>query len=147
VSLMARNVMLAIEGVARWGQGNPRRQLAHLAHGAGSRGAELIALCRAGACLAARREPCLWPDFGLYPSRSCSHPMVTSVEVIDMTRIEGEIAIGRPAEAVFDYVADQSNEPQYNPQMVRDEKITPGLSGRGPGSAQRSRRGDVPRRC
>ena len=25
---------------------------------------------------------------------------------------------------VFDYVADQSNEPQYNPQMVRAEKIT-----------------------
>ena len=43
-----------------------------------------------------------------------------------MTRIDGEIVIGRPVEAVFDYVADQSNEPQYNPQMVRAEKITPG---------------------
>ena len=43
-----------------------------------------------------------------------------------MTMIEGEIVIGRPVEAVFDYVADQSNEPQYNPQMVRAEKITSG---------------------
>jgi hypothetical protein len=36
-----------------------------------------------------------------------------------MARIEGDIVIARPVEAVFDYVADQSNEPQYNPQMVR----------------------------
>ncbi len=43
-----------------------------------------------------------------------------------MARIEGEIVIGRPVAEVFDYVADQSNEPQYNPQMVRAEKITPG---------------------
>jgi hypothetical protein len=48
-----------------------------------------------------------------------------------MARIEGEIWIGRPVEEVFDYVADQSNEPQYNPQMVRAEKITPGPIGRG----------------
>src|SRR5512142_3422546 len=43
-----------------------------------------------------------------------------------MARIEGDIVINRPVEAVFDYVADQSNEPQYNPQMVRAEKITEG---------------------
>ena len=43
-----------------------------------------------------------------------------------MARIEGEIVIGRPVDVVFDYVADQSNEPQYNPQMVRAEKITAG---------------------
>jgi polyketide cyclase/dehydrase/lipid transport protein len=48
-----------------------------------------------------------------------------------MARIEGEIVIGRPVDAVFDYVADQSNEPQYNPQMVRAEKITPGPVGKG----------------
>ena len=48
-----------------------------------------------------------------------------------MARIEGEIVIGRPVDAVFDYVADQSNEPQYNPQMVRAEKITPGRVGKG----------------
>lgn len=46
-----------------------------------------------------------------------------------MARIEGEIVIGRPADVVFDYVADQSNEPQYNPQMVRAEKITAGPVG------------------
>jgi hypothetical protein len=48
-----------------------------------------------------------------------------------MARIEGEIVIGRPVDAVFDYVADQSNEPQYNPQMVRAEKISPGPVGKG----------------
>lgn len=43
-----------------------------------------------------------------------------------MARVHGEIVIGRPVDVVFDYVADQSNEPQYNPRMVRAEKITPG---------------------
>ena len=48
-----------------------------------------------------------------------------------MARIEGEIVIDRPVKMVFDYVADQSNEPQYNPRMVRAEKITPGPVGKG----------------
>jgi uncharacterized protein YndB with AHSA1/START domain len=48
-----------------------------------------------------------------------------------MARIEGEIIIDRPVDVVFDYVADQSNEPQYNPQMVRAEKITAGPLGKG----------------
>jgi uncharacterized protein YndB with AHSA1/START domain len=48
-----------------------------------------------------------------------------------MAEVEGEIVIDRPVEAVFDYVADQSNEPQYNPQMVRAEKITAGPVGVG----------------
>ncbi len=48
-----------------------------------------------------------------------------------MAKIEGEILIGRPVDVVFDYVADQSNEPQYNPQMVRADKITPGPVGKG----------------
>ena len=47
-----------------------------------------------------------------------------------MARIDGEIVIERPVEVVFDYVADQSNEPRYNPQMVRAEKITPGPVGK-----------------
>jgi hypothetical protein len=42
-----------------------------------------------------------------------------------MARFEGEIVIGRPVDVVFDYVADQSNEPQYNLQMVRAEKDHP----------------------
>jgi len=48
-----------------------------------------------------------------------------------MARIEGEIVIARPVNVVFDYVADQSNEPQYNPRMVRAEKITARPVGRG----------------
>jgi uncharacterized protein YndB with AHSA1/START domain len=40
--------------------------------------------------------------------------------------IRGEILIDQPVEAVFDYVADQTNEPDYNPRMVRAEKITAG---------------------
>ena len=32
-----------------------------------------------------------------------------------MARVEGQIVIGRPVDVVFGYVADQSNEPQYNP--------------------------------
>ena len=48
-----------------------------------------------------------------------------------MARIEGEIVIGQPVDVVFDYVADQGNEPQYNPRMVRAEKITAGPVGKG----------------
>jgi hypothetical protein len=38
--------------------------------------------------------------------------------------MEGQIVIGRPVDVVFDYVADQSHEPQYNPHIVGAEKIT-----------------------
>ena len=48
-----------------------------------------------------------------------------------MARIEGEIVIRQPVDVVFDYVADQSNEPQYNPRMVRAEKLTAGPAGKG----------------
>ncbi len=48
-----------------------------------------------------------------------------------MTRIAGEIVIARPVDEVFDYVADQSNEPEYNPQMVLAEKVTAGPVGKG----------------
>ncbi len=48
-----------------------------------------------------------------------------------MARIEGEIVISRPVDVVFDYVADPSNEPEYNPRMVRAEKITAGPVGQG----------------
>lgn len=48
-----------------------------------------------------------------------------------MTQIEGEIVIGRPVEVVFDFLADQTNEPTYNPDMVRAEKATPGPIGTG----------------
>jgi uncharacterized protein YndB with AHSA1/START domain len=45
--------------------------------------------------------------------------------------VEGEITIARPVEMVFDYVADQTHEPQYNPRMVRAEKIGDGSLGVG----------------
>jgi hypothetical protein len=48
-----------------------------------------------------------------------------------MAEIEGEILIGRSVEDVFDFVADQRNEPQYNPRMVRAAKITDGPVGKG----------------
>ena len=48
-----------------------------------------------------------------------------------MTFIEGEITIARPAETVFDFAADQRNEPRYNPRMVRAEKVTGGPVGKG----------------
>ena len=48
-----------------------------------------------------------------------------------MAKIKGEITIRRPVEVVFDYVADQTNEPEYNPNMVRAEKDTAGPIGEG----------------
>jgi len=48
-----------------------------------------------------------------------------------MAKIAGEIIIGRPVEAVFDFAADQRNEPRYNPRMIRAEKISEGPVGEG----------------
>jgi Polyketide cyclase / dehydrase and lipid transport len=48
-----------------------------------------------------------------------------------MGRIDGEILIGRAVDVVFDFVADQRNETQYNPRMVRADKITGGPVGKG----------------
>lgn len=48
-----------------------------------------------------------------------------------MARIEGVIVIGRPVDQVFDFVADQRNEPRYNPRMVRAEKVSAGPVGAG----------------
>lgn len=45
--------------------------------------------------------------------------------------IEGEIVIGRPIEEVFDFVADERNEPTFNPRMLRAEKVTQGPIGTG----------------
>jgi hypothetical protein len=47
-----------------------------------------------------------------------------------MARIEGEIVIGHPVDVVSDYVADQSNEPQFNLRIVWPEKITAGPVGK-----------------
>ena len=48
-----------------------------------------------------------------------------------MIHIRGEIVIGRLVEDVFDYVADECNEPTYNVQMRRAEKISAGPIGVG----------------
>lgn len=43
-----------------------------------------------------------------------------------MVHVEGEIVINRPVETVFDFVADECNEPRYNPRMLRAEKLSEG---------------------
>lgn len=48
-----------------------------------------------------------------------------------MTSIQGEIVIGRPPSEVFDFVADERNEPRYNPRILRVEKVTGGAIGNG----------------
>jgi uncharacterized protein YndB with AHSA1/START domain len=48
-----------------------------------------------------------------------------------MVRVEGEIVIERPTEEVFDFVADERNEPRYNPRMRRAEMISEGPIGVG----------------
>ncbi len=48
-----------------------------------------------------------------------------------MARVDGEIVILRPVEEVFDFVADERNEPRYNPRMVRSELISEGPIGLG----------------
>jgi hypothetical protein len=48
-----------------------------------------------------------------------------------MTHIVGQLRIERPAELVFDTVADSRNEPAYNPSMAEVELLTPPPIGSG----------------
>jgi hypothetical protein len=48
-----------------------------------------------------------------------------------MVRIEGEIVINRLVDEVFDFVADERNEPCYNPKMRVAEQISDGPIGVG----------------
>lgn len=48
-----------------------------------------------------------------------------------MVHIDGDVTIDAPVEAVFDMVADERNEPTYNPRMARAEKVSVGPVGRG----------------
>jgi hypothetical protein len=48
-----------------------------------------------------------------------------------MTHVEGQIMIRRPVDEVFDFVADERNEPRYNPQMRRAEQTSTGPIGVG----------------
>jgi Polyketide cyclase / dehydrase and lipid transport len=45
--------------------------------------------------------------------------------------VEGSIVIDRPVDEVFDFVADERNEPRYNAGMIRVEKLSPGPIGLG----------------
>lgn len=48
-----------------------------------------------------------------------------------MARIDGEMVIAAPVEQVFDMVADERNEPLYNPRIVQAQKTSQGPVGRG----------------
>ena len=48
-----------------------------------------------------------------------------------MSRVRGSLEIARPVEVVFDAVADQRNEPSYNPNMIASTKTTDGPIGVG----------------
>jgi uncharacterized protein YndB with AHSA1/START domain len=48
-----------------------------------------------------------------------------------MTRIAGEVTVAAPVEEVFDLVADERNEPRYNPRITRVEMLTPEPVGAG----------------
>jgi glyoxylase-like metal-dependent hydrolase (beta-lactamase superfamily II) len=48
-----------------------------------------------------------------------------------MTRIAGEVLIEAPITVVFDTVADERNEPLYNPRITRAQKVTDGAVGAG----------------
>jgi uncharacterized protein YndB with AHSA1/START domain len=48
-----------------------------------------------------------------------------------MVDVHGEITIDRPRDEVFDFVANEENEPRYNPQMRLIEKLTDGPIGVG----------------
>lgn len=48
-----------------------------------------------------------------------------------MAHVEGQIIIHRPVDEVFDFVADERNEPRFNPQMRRAEQTSAGPIGVG----------------
>ena len=50
-----------------------------------------------------------------------------------MARIRGEVLIRRPVEEVFDFVADQRNEPTDNSNMLVAEKVSDAPMGVGTG--------------
>ena len=48
-----------------------------------------------------------------------------------MVHIAGEIVIDRAPDEVFDFVADERNEPRFNPRMLRAEQVSEGPIGLG----------------
>ena len=67
----------------------------------------------------------------LVPSPEPNGRRVRETMRVAMARVEGEITISRPVERVFDFVADERNEPRYNARMVRAEQISDGPIGEG----------------
>ena len=55
--------------------------------------------------------------------------------------VQGDIVISRPIDEVFDFVADERNEPKYNPQMTLAEMVTQGPIGVGSKFPPRRRSG------
>ena len=45
--------------------------------------------------------------------------------------VEAEVDVNRPPEQVFDYCSDHRHEPDWNPMMIRIEKLTDGPIGAG----------------
>ena len=63
-----------------------------------------------------------------------------------IARIDGEVVVGRPVHEVFDFVADERNEPLYNRRIVRVEKTSAGPIGGGdtvPGGGQKDVNGTL----
>jgi hypothetical protein len=48
-----------------------------------------------------------------------------------VVHIAGEIVIARPPEVAFDFVADERNEPRFNPRMTSVDKLSDGEIGLG----------------
>lgn len=48
-----------------------------------------------------------------------------------MVHIAGEVTIDAPVDEVFDLVADERNEPKYNPRIAHAEKVSQGPVGPG----------------
>jgi uncharacterized protein YndB with AHSA1/START domain len=48
-----------------------------------------------------------------------------------MVEVKGEILIHRRPDEVFDFVANEENEPRYNPEMRYARKVSPGPIGVG----------------
>lgn len=48
-----------------------------------------------------------------------------------MARISGDVVIDASVDEVFDLVADERNEPKYNPRIVSAEKLSEGPVGAG----------------
>ncbi|HEY6745735.1 MAG TPA: SRPBCC family protein [Mycobacteriales bacterium] len=55
---------------------------------------------------------------------------------IAMARISGGVTIDAPVEDVFDLVADERNEPRYNPRIVHAEKVSEDRSAGAVGRAE-----------